>query len=61
MNITTRNGGTENAELEKSGLETWDQIAGVEKTGLENAGPNFRGGKGGTGKRGNITCMGSEM
>jgi len=37
---TIRYGGTENA-----GLETWDQIAGVEKAGQENAGPNFQGGK----------------
>jgi len=35
--------------------------AGLEKSGLENVGPNRRGGKGGTGKRGNIMCMGSEM
>jgi len=41
--------------------KTWDQIAGVEKAGLENTGPNRRGGKGRTGKRGNIMCMGSEM
>jgi len=47
---------------------------GLEKSGLENVGPNRRGGKdgktrdqismggkGGTGKRGNIMCMGSEM
>ena len=25
--------------------KTWDQIAGVEKAGLENAEPNFQGGK----------------
>ena len=33
----------------------------AENAGLENVGPNRRGGKGGTGKRGNIMCMGSEM
>jgi len=25
--------------------KTWDQMAGVEKTGLVNAGPNFQSGK----------------
>jgi len=34
---------------------------GLEKSELENVGPNRRGGKGGTGKRGNIMCMGIEM
>jgi len=33
----------------------------AENAGLENVGPNRRGGKGRTGKRGNIMCMGSEM
>ena len=42
-------------------LKTRNQIAGVEKAGLENKGPNCRGGKGRTGKRGNVMCMGSEM
>jgi len=41
--------------------KTWDQIAGVENAGLENVGPNRTSGKGRTGKRGNIMCMGSEM
>ena len=31
--------------------KTWDQIAGVEKTGLENTGPNLMGGIHDTGKR----------
>jgi len=31
--------------------KTWDQIAGVEKTGLENTGPKRMGGIHGTGKR----------
>ena len=35
--------------------------AGLENAGLENVGPNRRSGKGRTGKRGNIMCMGSEM
>ena len=35
--------------------------AGLENAGLENVRPNRRGGKGRTGKRGNIMCMGSEM
>jgi len=29
----------------------------LEKSGLENVGPNRRGGKGGTEKRGNIMCI----
>jgi len=35
--------------------------AGLENAGLENVGPNRRSGKGRTGKRGNIMCMGNEM
>ena len=35
--------------------------AGLENAGLQNVGPNRRSGKGRTGKRGNIVCMGSEM
>ena len=31
--------------------KTWDQVAGVEKAGLENTRPNRRGGKGRTAKR----------
>ena len=34
---------------------------GLEKSELENVGPNRRGGKDGTGKRGNSMCMGIEM
>ena len=34
--------------------------AGMENAGLENVGPNRMAGKGRTGKRGNIVCMGSE-
>jgi len=33
--------------------KTWDQIAGVEKAGLENTGPERMGGIHGTGKRRN--------
>jgi len=40
---------------------SWSFIRGTENAGLENVGPNRRGVKGGTGKRGNIMCMGSEM
>jgi len=35
--------------------------AGLEKSRLENVGPNRSGGKDGTGKHGNIMRMGSEM
>jgi len=37
--------------VENAGLETWDQIAGVENTGLENTGPKRMGKIHGTGKR----------
>ena len=52
--LKTRDGKTQD-------WKTWDQIEGVEKAGLENVGSNRRSGKGRTGKRGNIMCMGSEM
>jgi len=42
-------GGTENATQY---WKTWDQIARVEKTGLENTGPKRMGGKSRTGKHG---------
>jgi len=45
--VRSSHGGTENA--------------GLEKSGPENVGPNRSRGKDGTGKRGNIMCMGSEM
>ena len=32
----------------------------MDNTGLENVGPNRKGGKYRTGKHGNIVCMGSE-
>jgi len=41
-------------------IQDW-KTRGTENAELENVGPNRRGGKGGTGKRGNIMCMGSEM
>ena len=44
VNVTT---GT----LKTRDWKTWDQIAGVEKTGLENTGPKRMGGIHGTGKR----------
>ena len=34
--------------------------AGLENAVQENGGPNGRGGKRGTGKHGNIVCMGSD-
>jgi len=43
------------------GIQGDAENAGLEKAGLKNTGPNRRGGKGRTGKRGNIMCMGSEM
>jgi len=46
---------------EVAGRSLYVLAGGLEKSGLENVGPNRRGGKGGTGKRGNIMCMGSEM
>jgi len=40
-------GGLKTRDWKSQDWKTWDQIAGVEKRGLENTGPNFRGGKGG--------------
>jgi len=44
-----------------SGNSLGQTVGDAENAGLENVGPNRRGGKGRTGKRGNIMCMGSEM
>jgi len=44
-----------------SGNSLRQTVGDAENAGLENVGPNRRGGKGRTGKRGNIMCMGSEM
>ena len=38
--------------LESQDWKTWDQIAGVEKAGLENTGPKRMGGNRRTGKHG---------
>jgi len=40
--------------------ERGTENAGLENAGLENAGPNLQGGKGRTGKHGNIICIGSK-
>ena len=45
----------------KQAINGDSENAGLENAGLENVGPNRRSGKGRTGKRGNIMCMGSEM
>ena len=43
-----------------TGAEGATENAGLENAGQENGGPNGRGGKRGTGKHGNIVCMGSD-
>jgi len=53
---------TSRCSMQKDGRPVGDaENAGLENAGLENVGPNHKSGKGRTGKRGNITCMGSEM